>query len=70
MDGNDVDPGAFANRACGIGGHDPELRPRFDGEHLHLEPRAETRFVGEQIGDLGEGVPRDHGRAWAAMSRR
>ena len=51
-------------------GHDAELGPRFDREHLDLEPRAEARLVGEQVGDLGERVAGDHGSAWAAMSRR
>ena len=65
----DVDA-ARSRTARGVGGHDTELRPRLDRQHLDLEPRAEARLVGEQVGDLGEGVTGDHGSAWAAMSRR
>ena len=39
-----------------LGGHDAELGPRLDGEHLHLEPERETRLVGEQRRHLREGV--------------
>ena len=64
----DVDPRPLAYRPRVVGGHDTELRPRLDREHLDLEPRAEARLVGEQVGDLGERVAGDHERAWAAMS--
>ena len=70
MHGGNIDPGPFAHGACGVDGHDAELRPCLDCEHLDLEPRAEARLVGEQVGNLGEGVTGDHETAWAAMSRR
>ncbi len=70
VDRVDVEARALAHRP-GVGfGHHAEARPRFDREDLDLEPRAETRLVGEQRGDLGERVARDHGRAWEPMSRR
>ena len=50
----DVDARALAYGARRVGGHDAELRPRLDREHLDLEPRTEARLVGEEVGDLGE----------------
>ena len=70
VDRGHVEPGALAHGSRLVGGNDAELGPRFDREHLDLEPRAEARVVGEQLGDLGERVPGDHVRAWAPMSRR
>ena len=68
--GGDVEAGALAYRARVLGRDHAELGPRLDREHLDLEPRAEARLVGEELGDLGERVAGDHGSAWAAMSRR
>jgi hypothetical protein len=69
----DVEAGPFANGAgVGLGDH-TELRPCFDGEDLDFEPRSETGLVGEEVGDLGERVARDHWwsvTAASAMSRR
>ena len=70
VDRVDVETGALAHGARVGFGDDAEPRPRFDREHLDLEPRAEARLVGEQLGDLGERVAGDHGSAWAPMSRR
>ena len=70
VDRGDIEAGSFAHRARVVRRYDTESRPSVDHEHLDLEPGAEARFVGEQLGDLGERVPGEHVRAWAAMSRR
>ena len=65
-----VDPRALAHGSRRVGRNDAELGPRLDREDLDLEPRAEARLVGEEVGDVGERVAGDHESAWAAMSRR
>ena len=68
--GGDVEPGPLAHGRASLGGDDAELGPRLDREHLDLEPRAEPRVVGEQVGDLGRGVAGDHARAGGESCKR
>ena len=60
-----VDRGNVEARAsphCVGGGlrHHTDLGPRFRGEDLDLQPRAETRLVAEQLGHLGQRIPGNH----------
>ena len=54
VDRSDVESGPSAHRFGGCRRYDSDLRPRFGGQDLHLEPRTKLRLVGEQCGHLGQ----------------
>ena len=60
LDRGDVEAGALAHRGRGVLRDDAELGPGLGGEDLDLEPGAEARLVGEEVGHLGQGVAGDH----------
>jgi hypothetical protein len=60
LDAGDVDTGALAHGARRLGRDRPQLRPRFHGRDLDVEPPLEPALVRPDGAHRGAGIAGDH----------